>query len=209
MPALVAGFFMRDRIVNDRPVRIEEPTMTRNNGKIAIAVCLLMICAASAVAESVSVPSDTWLYPPPGSSDVEVSFAEAANSSIPQQLHFEGSIHNSSFLNGANVSFWFDWTDADGTTHTTDPEAFLLTPIMGTWTSHATEFFSRDLTIPYSPAEESIHFANQTSGSLDGSPVLVSGTLASVPEPSSLLLAIVGFAALSARRRKSVPHNRV
>jgi hypothetical protein len=166
--------------------------MAYNYDKMAMAVFVLMICASSAIGESVSVPTDTRLYPPPGSgpSDVEVSFVEAANSSIPQQLHFDGSIHNSSFLSGANVSFWFDWTDADGTTHTSDPEAFLLTPIMGTRTSHSSEFFSRDLAIPYSPAAASIHFANQTPSSLDGSPVLVSGTLASVPEPAGIALVL-------------------
>lgn len=164
--------------------------MTYNNSAIALAVVFLMVCATSAVAGSVSVPTDTWLYPPAGTgpSDVEVSFTEAANSSIPQQLHFEGSINNSSFLNGANVSFWFDWTEADGATHTSQPEAFSLTPKLGSLYSHASEVFSRDFTIPYSPAEASIHFANQTSGSLDGSPVLVSGTLTSVPEPAGIAL---------------------
>src|SRR5689334_14574223 len=130
--------------------------MTHTNSKIAVAVVFLFVCATSAMAESVSVLTDTWLYPPPGFSDVEVSFTEAANSSIPQQLHFEGSIHNSSFLNGANVSFWFDWTDPDGTPHTSQPEAFTLTPIMGSLYSHSSEVFSRDFTIPYSPAEASI-----------------------------------------------------
>jgi hypothetical protein len=161
------------------------------NGKIAEVVFVLMICASSAVGESVSIPTDTSLYPPPSSgSDIEVSFTEAANSSIPQQLHFDGSIYNSSFLNGANVSFWFDWIDSDGTAHTSQPEAFSLTPKLGSLYSHASEVFSRDLTIPYSPVEASIHFANQTSGSLDGSPVLVNGTLASVPEPAGIALAL-------------------
>src|SRR4029079_9523587 len=99
---------------------------------------------------------------------------------------------------------WFDWTDPDGTPHTSQPEAFTLTPIMGSLYSHSSEVFSRDFTIPYSPAEASIHFANQTSGSLDGSPVLVSGTLASVPEPAGIAL-LIGAAPIvsrSLRRRK-------
>jgi hypothetical protein len=172
--------------------------MAYNRGKIATAISLLMLCAAPAWAESRPVPPDTWLYPP-GGSDVnsfELSFAPGANSAVPTQLHFDGSVQNSSFLNGANVSFWFDWTDTDGTAHTSDPEAFSLTPIMGTWTSHATEFFSRDVTIPYSPAEASIHFANETSSSLDGRPVLVTGVLSTVPEPVGIAI-VLGLALIS------------
>jgi hypothetical protein len=104
---------------------------------------------------------------------------------------------------GRAVSFWFDWTDSDGTAHTSQPEAFTLTPKLGSLYSHASEVFRRDLTIPYSPAEASIHFSNQTSGSLDGSPVLVRGTLASVPVPAgiALLIGTASFVLASLRRR--------
>jgi hypothetical protein len=169
--------------------------MAYNSGKIAMAVGLLMMITATATAESVTIPTDTQLYPASGGgpSSIEVSFAP--DGTIPQLLHFEGSINNSSFSNGASISFWFDWTDADGTAHTSNPEAFSLTPIMGTWTSHPGESFSRDFTIPYSPAAVGVHFANQTAISQDGRPVLVNGTLASVPEPSGIAL-VLTFASM-------------
>jgi hypothetical protein len=165
--------------------------MAYNNDKMAMAVFLLVICTSSVVAQSVTIPTDTPLYPASGGgpSSIEVSFAP--DGTAPQLLHFEGSIHNPSFLNGVLVSFWFDWTDSDGTAHTSSPEAFSLTPIMGTLTSHPGESFGRDFTIPYSPAEVSVHFANETSNSQDDKPVLVSGTLASVPEPAGIALVLV------------------
>jgi len=163
--------------------------MANNSGKIPIAFLLLMLCARSAGAESQAVPPDTWLYPPgePEASSFELSFAQGA-SNASTHLFFDGRIHNSSFLNGANVSFWFDWTDANGTSHMSQPEEFLLTPIMGTWTSHSSEFFSREVMIPYSPAELSVHFANETAGSIDGKPVLVNGAVTTVPEPAGIAI---------------------
>src|SRR6476660_8593642 len=146
--------------------------MAYNSGKIAMAVFLLVICALTATAESVTIPADTPLYPASGGgpSSIEVSFAP--DGTIPQLLHFEGSVQNSSLVNGASVSFWFDWTDADGTTHTSDPESFALYPITGAHIGHTGEFFTQDFVIPYSPAAVSVHFANQTAISQDGRPVL-------------------------------------
>lgn len=179
--------------------------MAYDTGKTAIVVFLLTACASCAWAESQAVPADTWLYPPGGSaaSSFELAFVHSADSAAPTRLRFDGSVQNSSFFNGANVTFWFDWTDSDGTTHTGTPEAVSLTPIMGTWTSHSSEFFSRELAIPYSPAELSVHFFNETANSIDGRPLLVTGVLATVPEPTAMVLLACGiFPHLLSRRRR-------
>lgn len=175
--------------------------MANNSSNMAIAFLLLILCAVPLRAESQAVPPDTWLYPPGGSdaSSFELLFAQAV-SNAPTQLLFDGSVQNSSFLNGANVSFWFDWSDADGTPHTTQPEAFTLTPIMGSLYRHSSEYFSRVFVIPYSPAEVSIYFANETATSLDGWPVLVAGTLTTVPEPVTAILLSTASIALPFQR---------
>jgi hypothetical protein len=133
-------------------------------------------------------------------SSFELSFAQGADNAVPTQLTFDGSINNSSFFNPAQVSFWFDWTDADGTAHTSQPKAFSLTPIMGTLTSHSGETFSRDFLIPDSPAEVSVHLSNETAVSIDGRPVFVTGTLATVPEPATGLFLMVASMVLPSLR---------
>jgi hypothetical protein len=162
-----------------------------------VVTTFLAICALTARAESVVVPSDAQLFPPGGAdiSSFDLSLPQAPDNSTPTQLLFDGSINNTSFFNGANISFWFDWTDTDGTTHTSLPESFTLTAIMGTLTSHAGESFTREFAIPYTPAEVGVHFANQTANSQDGKPVFVTGVFSAVPEPSGLIL-LATFACL-------------
>jgi hypothetical protein len=138
-----------------------------------------MICARFAGGTSQTVPPETWLFPPGGTeaSSFDLSFTQGMKTAVPTHLRFDGSIQNSSFFNGAQVSFWFGWTDSDGAPHASLPEAFTLTAIMGALTSHSFELFSRDFVIPYSLAEVSVQFANETANSLDGRPVLVTGWL--------------------------------
>ena len=52
-----------------------------------------------------------------GISTFDLSLNQPA-SSLPTLLSFDGELGNTSHFNPAHVSFWFDWTDADGTPHT-------------------------------------------------------------------------------------------
>jgi hypothetical protein len=183
--------------------------MTTNKGSIAtIAFLLLGIGPRFACAESLVIPAETSIYPSPsaGASSYELSFALAVNNAGPTQLYFDGSIVNPSFFNSQTISFWFDWTDIDRISHASEPESFTLDPHLGIWSSHSLEYLSREFTIPYSPAEVSIHFVNETTGSLDGQPALVSGTFSAVPEPASLALFIAAtFMVLPNRRGRIDP----
>lgn len=164
----------------------------------AIIATLFLLAISPLAATAATIPPDISIFPPgsiDGPSSYELSFALEADSA-PTHLHFDGSVQNSSFANPANVSFWFDWTDTDGTTHTSDPESFALYPITGAHIGRSSEFFTQDFVIPYSPANVSVHFTNNTAISLDGRPVLVSGTFEAVPEPGSALffaMALMGL----------------
>jgi hypothetical protein len=158
--------------------------MAKNSRNLVLASFLLAVCATTAHAASIAVPADLQLFiPGEGISTLAVSLDQPANA-LPTELLFAGEIDNLSFFNGAQVWFWFSWTDTDGTAHNSDSEAFLFSPIMGIPYSHAGEFFTRELTLPYSPPEVSVRFSNDTVSSLDGRPVAVTGVFSTVPEPS-------------------------
>ncbi len=181
-----------------------EVIMTTKPSNIAfIAFYLLAPCAL--FASSATVPPDTQLSRPgQGISTLDLSLNQPA-SNFPTVLSFDGDLENPSFFNPAQVSFWFDWTDPDGTTHTTAPESFSFTPIMGIAFSHSGEIFTRELTLPYSPPEVSVHFANVTANInetfVDNKPVFLTGTFATVPEPATVNLLVCWiYSLLSARR---------
>src|SRR4051812_12843930 len=112
--------------------------MAANKRIVAIIASLMLGIGALARAESLVIPPDTWVFPPEsaGPSSYELSFALAANQATPTQLYFDGSIENPSFFNSQVISFWFDWTGSDGTTHASKPDSFTLDPHMGIWFNH-------------------------------------------------------------------------
>lgn len=162
-----------------------------------------LVAMSALTARAATIPPNTPIWPP-GSSDgpssYELSFSVGADSTGPIELHFDGNIHNASFTNPGNVSFWFDWTDADGTSHASDPESVSLYSILGAHIGHPEAFITRDFVIPYTPADVSVHFTNDTAISLDGRPVIVSGTFEVVPEPGSALLCAVALIGLLGHR---------